>query len=331
MWFGVALLVLVGWGAQEALALPAIGDRAPAFEVRQWLNGSGVKVGDTPGEVTAILFFTTQHPDLERFTPGLNKLVAAYAGSGLNVVGLTRDPVEQVEAYIASAKPEFPIAIDGGAWKKWNITGYPYGFVVDIYGEVAWHGDAFPLSGFTPPIEELLKEVLRLSVQEAETSAAFKRVWKEIAAGDYKSALQALTSIARKTKVQTDSEQAKSLMADIVAMADQRFARSKVLVERKDYLAAEAVLRTLERVYSATEAGKKAKALRKKWRRDKSIRAEMEAQLALREALDLVGEERYRQAGAKLKKAAEQWPETNAGARAKRLYDDLVAEGKIRL
>ena len=46
-----------------------------------------------------------------------------------------------------------PVCVDAGSWKgKYGISGYPFAYIVDIYGEIAWKGDANRVEQVIPQV-----------------------------------------------------------------------------------------------------------------------------------------------------------------------------------
>jgi peroxiredoxin Q/BCP len=135
------------------------GDKAPDFEMKA-SGGRTVKLADYAGRRLVLYFY----PKAD--TPGCTKEACAFEealpdlGSlGLDVIGVSKDPVKKLDAFAAKYSLTFPLASDEsgvveafGAWAEKSMYGKKYmgidrsTFLIGPDGtiEKAWRGVKVP-------------------------------------------------------------------------------------------------------------------------------------------------------------------------------------------
>ena len=140
-----------------------IGDPAPRPKLARIFKGNTEFEGPTPGKVTVMEFWATWCGPCKAGMPHLSELQEKYASRGVDIVGVTREKPEVVEAFLAQdqwdGKTRYTIALDlEDATSKAYMTaakrsGIPCAFVVDGEGKVAWIGH--PMS-MDEPLEKIV-------------------------------------------------------------------------------------------------------------------------------------------------------------------------------
>jgi peroxiredoxin len=132
----------------------------PSFDVATWLNRGPYSLDDLRGSVVVLDFWSTASGTCRRLMPRLQALLWKHRARGLVLIGVAEDPVAEVQEFARSQGIAYPLAVDThdeegqDTFDAWGIESIPTVWVLDRYGEVAWHGAGENLS------EELLLEEL---------------------------------------------------------------------------------------------------------------------------------------------------------------------------
>jgi peroxiredoxin len=309
------------------------GEMPPALDVADWVGGGPIELPKQEGKVVAIVFFSLDSPELEGYFQKYNTVVEAYAKSGLVFFGLTRDWKAAVVDQAPRHKAAFPIACDDAqkSWKAWGIRSYPWAFVLNIYGEVQWQGNAFDVGAFVPAIEAALKDIKTISVARADTSHRFEKVWKAIDKADFRAAIKLLVTLSHSDD-ERDKAHGTQMLKDLETIASQRLARADELAKRRDYGAAVRVVQSIVKMFEGLPQAKAAKEKYDGWLKDPAAKREIEAMNAFLAAKALEdgndsshAVERYQQII-----ATPQWRGTKGQIRAQERLDDIMAKRKKR-
>ncbi len=327
----LAPAVVLGAPAAPARAErgPTAGDRAPDLKVKGWARGGPFKPEDLRGKVVVLIFFGTHVPDFEESVPRYNEL-QRYHGDALVLIAISREPAAKARAWAEARTgdrvPAFAIAEDDTAWDDFGIGGYPHAFVIDIHGEVRWRGEGLDLASLSTQSGAAVKE-RRTVERPKDASAKVGKAFDAVDKGDFKAAIRLLKDLEKKGDEKEKAQAAKGL-ADIDALADARLARADELVKRRDYIQAEAVLKTVERTFEGREAAAKAAATLKDWKKRKDVQDEMQAAKAFAEARRLEDAKDFRGCGELLRAIQAKWPATKAAEQAKERLEELKKAGK---
>ena len=135
----VALVAILGQpagGAEPAkLALPPV--LGP--------DGKNVDLRPPKGGVTAVVFYSSECPISNAYSPTLNRLADDFPRSKLNLVGLCVDPDltdAEVKAHAKDFGLKCPVARDrnGAVGVRVGATVTPEAFVIDEEGRIRYHG-----------------------------------------------------------------------------------------------------------------------------------------------------------------------------------------------
>lgn len=275
--FSAAALALCLAG-RPAAAVTDDGEVPPPITAKGWTNGGPYDVHHLEGRVVAILFFTFDTPDFETYVPKFNNIVNAYADQGLVFFGVTKWPELAVADKMSQAEYRWAVASDDETktWNNWEIRSQPWGFVLNIWGEVAWSGKGLEIGPFLSAIELALKERKTITVKREETSAKFEKVWKAIDKMDFNAAIKPLKLIAASGD-EKDRAHAEQLLKEIGAMADQRLARAEHLAKQRRHGKGAKLLSAIARDFDGLEQAKKARETYETWKKDPVGKKELEA------------------------------------------------------
>jgi thiol-disulfide isomerase/thioredoxin len=167
----VAPLLQAAPQADRPFAL-MLGDRAPAIQVAEWVQGTPVTRFE-PGKIYVVEFWATWCGPCRVAIPHLNELSKQYAGQ-VQFVGVS--VWEEISEETPYAVPAFvkkmgdkmtytvaadlvkPSETDGPMAMSWmkaaGQNGIPAAFIVDREGRIAWIGN--PLSGIDKPLAEIV-------------------------------------------------------------------------------------------------------------------------------------------------------------------------------
>lgn len=139
-WFWMTCLAL-------AIAAPARGDR-PTLQDRLPLraaDGRAIDLQPPKGGVTVLVFYSSECPISNAYSPTLNQLAAEFPASSLKLVGLCVDPDlsdREVAAHAMDFALKFPVARDrnGVLAARLGAKVTPEAFVIDDQDRVRYHG-----------------------------------------------------------------------------------------------------------------------------------------------------------------------------------------------
>jgi cytochrome c biogenesis protein CcdA/thiol-disulfide isomerase/thioredoxin len=177
---GAVAGALTGGGASTALAAcqetagqiaPALGDCGPAPQLTGldgWLNTPGnapVTPAQLKGKVVLVDFWAYSCINCQRAIPHVNAWARAYAGSGLEVIGVhTPEYAFEHDAGNVAAGAQrldigYPIALDNNfkTWDAFHNQSWPADYLIDATGRIRYAGVG---EGQYPQTEELIRRLL---------------------------------------------------------------------------------------------------------------------------------------------------------------------------
>lgn len=137
-------------GAAPTAVKPlTVGDRAPAFEIAEWVKGSPVAAFE-PGKVYVMEFWATWCGPCRTSMPHLTELQESFKAKGVRVLGISDESREKVSAFLETPewqeKVRYTIGCDPDRsthrdyMQATGQRGIPTAFIVDGCGELAWIG-----------------------------------------------------------------------------------------------------------------------------------------------------------------------------------------------
>jgi peroxiredoxin len=152
-----------------------VGQKAPELTVGEWVQGEPAKIADGAGKtVWLVVLWGTFETDCISAMPALNSLYAKHKDAGLEIVGLSAEPAEQVRTYLASHKVDYRMAVDplGKVTSAYagEVRSLPMAWLVDKTGTVVWRGAP---GGAGPVVERVLGG--KFDMQKASDIAQHQR------------------------------------------------------------------------------------------------------------------------------------------------------------
>jgi len=149
-WVTLASLTLVTASSTRAENPGRVDDR----EVRG-IDGRSIPLVPAKGSVTAVVFYSTECPISNEYSPVLKAIAEGQPSARFAMVGVCVDPDLSAEAVAKHAREyglKFPIALDrdGSIASKFGAKVTPEAFVLDDSGTIRYRGrvdDTFPARG----------------------------------------------------------------------------------------------------------------------------------------------------------------------------------------
>jgi peroxiredoxin len=140
--FAAAAALLLGGASARAAE---VGEKAPELNVGEWVQGSPAKIADGAGKnVWLVVLWGTFDSECIGAMPALNSLYAKHKDAGLEVVGLSAEPADQVRTYLSTHKVDYRMAVDplGKVTSAYagEVHSLPMAWLVDKTGTVVWRG-----------------------------------------------------------------------------------------------------------------------------------------------------------------------------------------------
>ena len=138
-----------------------IGEPAPQFNLREWMQGKPVEIG--PGTNIYVVEVWETTSDFSRACiTNLNAVQNRYKNNGVVVVGVSDEPVSTLLEFLkqGGTNIQYSIAADNqrhtslSYMKPEGMRTIPYAFVVGTNGHLLWHGP--PL----PAMNEVLEQII---------------------------------------------------------------------------------------------------------------------------------------------------------------------------
>lgn len=115
-----------------------------------WPDADMVFLGQTPATNSRLIvygFWATWCAHCRDSIPHLNRLYSQYRGQGLEVVGITSERREVVEAFLKQVPADYPIALDTGnrLGPQLGVQAIPAAFLVTSDRRIVWKGHPMEL------------------------------------------------------------------------------------------------------------------------------------------------------------------------------------------
>ena len=111
--------------------IPAIGEMAPAFDLPA-STGKNIKLADYKGKTVVVYFYPkADTPGCTTEACGFRDSADEYKKAGVEVIGISPDPVEDVKAFAEKYSLNFPLLADAdhkvceayGVWQERSMAG----------------------------------------------------------------------------------------------------------------------------------------------------------------------------------------------------------------
>jgi len=185
---------------------------------------------------------------------------------------------------------KYAIAL-GGA-NEYVTAGIPHAWLVSPTGEIVWEGSPFELKD--AKIEEHLAGVSLLPTFSLPKELRASE--KDLNAGKYGAGVKALETYLKKPKSTEAEAAAKEAIQKVKAYGDSELTRADEYSKAGDYAGAVETLQAVEKGFKGLEHSDKAKATLDAWKKDKTIKVELEGAEILRKAEALIKAKQYKNA-----------------------------------
>jgi len=146
-----------------------VGQQAPEISLAEAINAPKIcTLAELRGKVVLLEFWATWCGPCVASIPHLEHLHREYGGRGLVVLGVSREQMERVEAFVEGRfrdKMTYPVMIDrdNETNKAYEVYSIPTAYLIDAFGKVVWQGHTMELK------DEQVTEVLKTAaaVQQA--------------------------------------------------------------------------------------------------------------------------------------------------------------------
>jgi thiol-disulfide isomerase/thioredoxin len=151
-----------------------IGNPAPDFTVKDWINSDPLSLSDLRGNVVLLEFWATWCKPCHSMFPKIKKLNDDYKDKGLSVVALTRyyfsvkdtagseeSELELIQKFVRDHEIDFPVGIaaDAGTQMRYGAVGLPTFAIIDRKGLVRLFG-RLSGDGTDPKFDEALRQCI---------------------------------------------------------------------------------------------------------------------------------------------------------------------------
>jgi peroxiredoxin len=160
-----------------------LGDKAPSWQIAQWIEGTPSALEDHVGKTVVITFWEANCPYCRDSLPYLTELNSRFANRNVVLVAVTTEPAAMVKGYLTTSGIPIRFAVgadDNRRTYDAYMTAYgaeiiPRSFIVATNGVVLWHGH--PKAG----LEQALNDVLagKFDLAEAKKAANAEKMRKE--------------------------------------------------------------------------------------------------------------------------------------------------------
>lgn len=138
----VILIVAVVYAALLALGVIrrgsqfAEGATAPNITVKSLEDGKPISLADASGKPTLLVFFSVGCPACRRELPDVQEF-HERAGDKLNVLVVSADSPQELQAYMKAEQLKLPVGVDSGrAHQAYQVSTIPYSVIIDGQGKV---------------------------------------------------------------------------------------------------------------------------------------------------------------------------------------------------
>ncbi len=173
--------------AAPTFAGVAVGDKAPALSIREWVRGEAVDLAKNPdNKLHLVEIWATWCPPCKASIPLLTSYQKKFS-KDLVIIGITDpDPYQnsptQIRQFVKSKgdKMDYHIAMDDGGktsqayMDTGEAAGIPHAILVGRDGKVAWQG-----SPLDPEMEQVISGVID-GTYDVATAAASAQIQKEV-------------------------------------------------------------------------------------------------------------------------------------------------------
>lgn len=239
---GVRTSLLAAAVSLAVLAAPApraqIGNPAPDFIARRWINSPPLELAELRGKVVLIEVFRTWSEESIADVGGLSARCDKHAANGLVVIAVSDEEPEVVAHWVRKYEPSYPVVALKGAEFDRALGArdyFPIQAVIDAEGTLV-HSTALAPGGFESPLANALGRAKAEPLWPKKLAGALERIREEQLAAAWIEVSDVLAS-AQSAPVQPVAEklraQVEALALELEADARKLFAAGRLFEAKR--------------------------------------------------------------------------------------------------
>lgn len=286
-----AAALLLALSGPAAAATPAVGDAAPELGAANWVMNAPQQesIAKLRGEVIFVEKWGVRCPPCVALIPHVEKLQQTYGKRGLHIFTFEAQnhSAEQIKAKVSERGGKTYSVSAGGGNNYRGDGGIPVAWLIGVEGKVIWQGNpAAETSKLDNLIEQEIAKVRFPGLGKTDFAPEALKAVKLYMGKDFAKARAEAQELADDEKA---SAQARQDGAFLVAKVDELAARQRELAERYtaegNYLGAYETLAWFAKHFKGSEEGDAAKEKLKAFKKDKQLKRELKAAVALQKLL----------------------------------------------
>ena len=214
----------------------------------------------------------------------------------MTIVGVSSEPAERLELFIAKHGIEYIVAVGGGS--EYRNKFIPHAWLVSSSGKVVWYGHPAKLS--RDLLDAELKNVRFAPV--FKLPKALKRAQGFLDKGDFGKGIKSLRDYLDEPASKKVAKRAKKALKKARSFGSSKLKAALEDAEEGYYDEAMGSLTALKRMFKGDKIGAEASATLKQWKKDKSVKAELIGLRALNAAKQAIREKNYKKANSLLQR-----------------------------
>ncbi|MCC6575159.1 MAG: hypothetical protein IT462_15390 [Planctomycetes bacterium] len=255
--------------------------------------------------------------------PSLQAMWNEYGGKGLNMFLLESQGTEEdkLKTFLAEKGVTAPVFM-GGLASYPGDNGLPFAYVIGVDGKVVFEGRG----NYEAVIKTELAKIKYPGLGKIEIAKGLEGAAANFVARQYAKAIADCNKVLDKSKDDAAKADAQFIIDRCNAEAERLKARADKFAEEKHYVEAIAALETIAAGFKGMEVATAAADKVKEWKKDKEIKKELDAQVALNKLVEATKNARTKAEKAKpLRDFAKKYEGTRAAMDASVLADKAEA------
>jgi peroxiredoxin len=128
--------------ARLSAQIPGPGDKLPPTVLENLTQTEAKSFSDFHGRAVLLEFFAHWCAPCAASVPHLNELQEQFGPRGFSIVGVTSEPVQKTQPWIAKNRAKYAYGYDtsGALSKLFQVRSIPFAALIDPYGTVVWTG-----------------------------------------------------------------------------------------------------------------------------------------------------------------------------------------------
>lgn len=286
-----AAALLLALSGPASAATPKVGDPAPELGTSNWVMNAPKQesIAKLRGEVVFVEKWGVRCPPCVALIPHVEKLQQTYGKRGLHIFAFEAQnhSAEQIKAKVSEKGGKtYPVSAGGGNNYRGD-GGIPVAWLIGVEGKVIWQGNpAAETSKLDQLIEQEVAKVRFPGLGKTDFAPEALKAVKLYMGKDFAKARAEARKLAEDEKA---SAKAREDGAYLVTKVDELAARQLELAQRYqdegNYLGAYQTLGWFAKHFKGSEEGDTAKEKLKAFKKDKQLKRELKAALALQKLL----------------------------------------------